>query len=195
MNNKTYLVFDLETTGLDYKTEQIIEVAAILYDDKFNQLDSFHTFVSLEEGRVLSDFIKEYTGITEEDLANKPTEEQAVKAFEQLIGSNTTVVAQYAPFDFSFIAKWGIEPERFICTKSLTVLADGTEVSSSLKPTCERLGIQLDNAHSAMDDTKATAKVLEYRLGQNLTYTENYVVKRPDQVGDMFVPKHIKHLI
>lgn len=48
---KTYVVLDLETTGLDYKSEQITEIGAIKIDEGFNEIDRFHTMVALEEGR------------------------------------------------------------------------------------------------------------------------------------------------
>ena len=35
---KNYLVLDFETTGLDYKTEQVIEVGAIKYDEELEEL-------------------------------------------------------------------------------------------------------------------------------------------------------------
>ena len=66
---KNYLVLDFETTGLDYKTEQVTEVGVIKYDEDFNEIGMFHTYVRLQNDRVLSDFIKKHTGITEDKLA------------------------------------------------------------------------------------------------------------------------------
>lgn len=50
-----------------------------------------------------------------------------------------------------------------------------------MKPTCERLGITLDNAHRAFADARATAEVLKIRLSQNIEFVENYIVKSPDR--------------
>ena len=65
---KNYLVLDFETTGLDYKTEQVTEVGVIKYDEDFNEIGMFHTYVKLYVEHGLSDFIKDHTGITEEKL-------------------------------------------------------------------------------------------------------------------------------
>lgn len=177
---KNYVVIDLETTGLDYKTEQITEVALIKYDENFSEIGSFNTVVKLQEGRELSEFIKNLTGLTEEYLSNGMTELEATMMVNRFIDNHSIVVAQYAPFDFAFLSKFGITPSKFICTKSLTSQVEPL-VSSSLKPTCERLGIKLDNAHRAFADARATAEVLEVRLRQGIEYVENYIVKSPDR--------------
>ncbi|UKL30042.1 3'-5' exonuclease [Bacillus phage PK2] len=176
-----YVVIDFETTGLDYKKEQITEVALIKYDEEFNEIGSFNTLVKLEEGRVLSDFIKNLTGLTEEALKDGMSEELAMIIVEDFIDKDTIVVAQYAPFDLAYMSKYHIVPQRFICTKSMTSQVEPT-VSSSLIPTCERLGIPLENAHRAFADVRATAELLQYRLKEGKAqFVENYIVKSPDR--------------
>jgi DNA polymerase III subunit epsilon len=176
-----YIVIDFETTGLDYKKEQITEVALIKYDEEFNEIGSFNSIVKLEEGRVLSDFIKNLTGLTEEYLEKGIDELDAFLAIDKLMDKDSVVVAQYAPFDLAYMAKYGLIPERYICTKSLTSQVEPT-VSSSLVPTCERLGIPLENAHRAFADVRATAELLQYRLKENKAqFVENYIVKSPDR--------------
>lgn len=178
---KNFVVLDFETTGLDYKVEQITEVALIKLDEEMNEIGSFHTIVQLEKGKVLSDFIKELTGLTEEYLSKGVTEARAMLQIKSFIDNDTIVVAQYAPFDLAYLSKYGIIPERYICTKSLTSQVEPT-VSSSLIPTCERLGIQLDNAHRAFSDVRATAELLKYRLKEGKAqFIENYIVKSPDR--------------
>lgn len=178
---KNYVVIDFETTGLDYKKEQITEVALIKLDEEFNEIGSFNTIVKLEEGRELSEFIKNLTGLTEEYLAKGTTEARAMLQVKSFIDKDTIVVAQYAPFDLAYLSNYGIVPNKYICTKSLTSQVEPT-VSSSLIPTCERLGIELNNAHRAFADVRATAELLKYRLNEGKAqYIENYIVKSPDR--------------
>jgi DNA polymerase III epsilon subunit-like protein len=169
----TYVVIDFETTGLDYRKESVIEIAAVKLDENFKEIGSFQTMVNLIR-RPLPEFITKLTGIKKEDLNHGMGEREAFGLLEKFIG-HATVVAQYAPFDLAFLFNYGIEPRKFICTKSLTAQAEPNE-SSSLGPTCERLGIELANAHRALDDARATAKVLEYRIKQGGLKVENTLV-------------------
>lgn len=179
---KNYLVIDLETTGLNHEIEQIIEVALIKYDQHFNEVGSFNTLVKLQYGRPLPEFITELTGITEEMTKEGMYEYDAMRVVESFIDEDTIVVAQYAPFDLAFLDTRGdIQVDNFICTKSLTAQVEPNE-SSSLKPTCERLGIPLDDAHRAFADVKATAELLQYRLKEHKAqYIQNVVVTSPDR--------------
>jgi DNA polymerase III subunit epsilon len=154
---ETFTIFDFETTGLDYTENQVIELAAIK-TDLTQEYGRFTMLVSLEDGRVLDAKITELTGITEGMLKSAGSEFAAMIALAAFIG-NDTVVAHYAPFDFSYLRKYGIEPKFFICTRSLAKFLYPSE-SASLSPTCERLGIKLEGAHRAMNDVEATAQLL-----------------------------------
>lgn len=167
---KTYVVLDFETTGLDYTEEQVTEIGAIKLNDKFEEVGVLHTFVNLHEGNEISP----YTDITEDQLETGISESAAMSALGRFIG-DSIVVAQWAPFDLAFLGNFYIHPERYICTKSLTSQAEPDE-SSSLGATCERLGITLVNAHRALDDVKATAEVLKYRLNQGGLRVFNTIV-------------------
>ena len=177
---KNYLVLDFETTGLDYETEQVIEVGAIKYDEGFNEVGSFHTYVRLQNDRVLSDFIKKHTGITEDKLAYGMNEEIAMAVIEAMIEYDTVVVAQFAPFDFGYLSNYGILPSNYICTKTLTDIAEPYE-RSNLGETCERNGIVLKDAHTAMGDVRATKELLQLRLSQGLEVYHNHVTEQPDR--------------
>lgn len=154
-----YVVLDLETTGLDYKTEQITEIGAIKIDQNYKEIDRFHTMVALEHGREMPEFITKLTGITAEDLDGAPGEQSALNSLSQFIG-DSIVVAQNAPFDLSFISRGGIEPKHFICTRALVKYVE-PELSASLKDVTQRNGIELNGHHRALNDVGATIKVLE----------------------------------
>ncbi|MED1923506.1 3'-5' exonuclease [Bacillus velezensis] len=159
---KTYVVLDLETTGLDYQSEQITEIGAIKIDERFNEIDRFHTMVALEKGRELPEFITKLTGITAVDLEGAPTESEALEKLNEFIG-DAIVVAQNAPFDLSFISRGGIAPNRFYCTRAM-VRFDEPELSASLKDVAERNGISLEGHHRALNDVEATIEVFRLYL-------------------------------
>lgn len=188
-----YIVIDFETTGLNYTKEQVIEIAAIKLDTDFKEIGSFNTFVKLNKGKTLPDFITKLTGITTEDLYYGMDEKSAMRALIDFIGEST-VVAQYAPFDLAFLAKAGFEPKRFICTKSLTAQAEPYE-SSSLVPTCQRLGIPLENVHRAIDDARATAKLLKYRMKNDFDIEIFNTLCISSDRPLMFIPAYTKYIL
>lgn len=160
-----YTVIDFETTGLNYTQEQVIEISAVKLNTDFEEIGSFNTFVALNEGKELPQIITDLTRLTPYDLQYGMQEDYALELLIAFIGTDT-VVAQYAPFDLAFLAhKTGFEPKRFICTKSLTSIMEPNE-NSSLLPTCQRLGIKFgeDEAHRAINDCRATADLLSYRI-------------------------------
>lgn len=154
---RLYTIIDFETTGLDAETEQLTEVAAIKIDEEGTIYGSFHTFVELTDGRVPSPYAK----VTTEQCATGISAWSALNMLH-LFMADTTVVAQYAPFDFSFL-EW--RPKQFICTRALTHLIEPDE-NPSLGPTVERLGLEVLDAHRAMDDALMTREVFLIQLAR-----------------------------
>lgn len=190
INEITYVVLDLETTGLDYTKEQITEIGAKKLNSRFEVIDFFHTMVSLEEGRELPEFITKLTGITTEDLEGKPTEEEALRKLAGYV-KDSIVVAQNAPFDLSFISRGGIEPDTFICTRALARYVE-PELSASLKDVTKRNGIELNGHHRSMNDVEATIEVLKtylYEIDSDIYDPHNVVLDEPSRPLK-FVPKN-----
>jgi DNA polymerase III subunit epsilon len=157
---EVFTFIDLETTGLDHNEAQVIEVAAIKTDLE-REYGRLHTLVQLKDGVVLPQFSKD-TGFSEEMLQGGAVELGAMMAVAGFVG-NDTLVAHYAPFDFAFLAKYQLEPNFFLCTRSIERLLNPKE-SASLAPTTERYGIKLEGAHRAMNDLEATIEVLKAQL-------------------------------
>jgi len=192
MAKEIFTVIDFETTGLDPENEQIIEVAAVKTD--LDQIYSkFEARVRLEEGRTLSDFITELTGITEGDLTAADVEPLVLLQLAFFI-NNTTVVAQYAPFDLSFMARYSITPEFFLCTRTLARMID-PDKSASLKNVAPRYGVSLEGHHRAMNDVEATAALLPKLLkaaeekGIDRKQYQNVVLNFEDRPL-RFIPKY-----
>lgn len=175
-----YTVLDFETTGLDYLTEQVIEIGAIKLDVNFNEIGRLHTMVRLTEGRELKPFITELTGITKQDTYNGVSEVVGLNMLKDFIGESV-VVAQHAPFDLSFLAK-AFEPETFIDTRSLSRLLHPDE-KAGLKDLCERYNIEL-NHHRSISDVEATIEVLKILLDEAQEQGKpvyNVIVVAPDR--------------
>ncbi|EAD7212145.1 3'-5' exonuclease [Listeria monocytogenes] len=156
-----YVVLDFETTGLNYKEDDIIECAVIKLDDDLNEVSRFSTFVYTE--KVLSERITELTSITQSDVENGMQIRHLYTILNSLITSVDTLVCHHVPFDSAFLSELGIVASKYICTKTLISAYEPNE-SSSLIAVCARYNIKHENAHHAMSDVEATANILrEFR--------------------------------
>lgn len=95
----SYVVFDLETTGLSPKYAEIIEIGAVKTENG-RVTGRFQTYVK-PYGRIPK-AITELTGITEEMTAGAPHIEDALPKFLEFIGDGI-LFAHNAPFDCRFI--------------------------------------------------------------------------------------------
>lgn len=98
-NKEVEVIIDVETTGLDYTRERIIEFAGIkLVNGKVKE--KFETLINAKQHiRKSSQAIH---GISEEDLENAPEEEEIYPKIFEFIG-DAPVVAHNAVFDYSFL--------------------------------------------------------------------------------------------
>ena len=186
-----FTVLDIETTGLDPNGNQIIELAAI-QTDLTKETGRLHMRVALNKGQELPEFITNLTGITEDDLYGAYPE-QFVALMFGLFSAGTTVVIQNAPFDLSFLDKFGVRPELFLCTRVMAKLAEPNE-SASLKEVVKRWGIEYQGHHQAMNDVQMTIEILKTAFdklkekGITRAHIQNLVIDMPDRPLK-FVPK------
>ena len=95
----TYCVFDLETTGLSSRYDHIIEFGGQIVENR-SCVKSLQLFI--RPPQQLSGFTTELTGITEKDVENAQTFEECVDQILDFIGDHI-LVAHNASFDFSFL--------------------------------------------------------------------------------------------
>lgn len=93
--NGTFIVFDVETTGLRTDKVRLTEIGAVKYVDGAEKA-RFQTFVNPE--MPIPSKITELTGITDSMVANAPKEAEAVKKFFEFCGDGI-LVAHNATFD------------------------------------------------------------------------------------------------
>lgn len=108
--NQEYVVYDTETTGLNCKQDQMIEIGAVKV--KNNEIiDRFDELICCD--RPLPKIIVELTNITDEMLKGKDTEENVTKRFLEFCG-DLPLVAHNAAFDISFVEaaveKYNLKP-------------------------------------------------------------------------------------
>lgn len=157
--SETYVVFDIETTGLKPENCRITEIGAIKIEngeitDKFSQL--------INPGVPIPYNITELTGISDDMVADKPDITEVLPKFLEFC-KDSTVVAHNASFDCGFIrynaAALGLEFHNHILdTLRIDREQFPDEKKHSLDVMCKRLGVSLENHHRAVDDATATAE-------------------------------------
>ena len=96
-----FIVFDLETTGLNPASEEITEIAACRVVDGAIQ-DSFQTYVNPH--KPIPEEITRLTGISDETVADAPDLDEAVPKFLAWAGEGQyPLVAHNAGFDMGFL--------------------------------------------------------------------------------------------
>ncbi len=168
LEEATYVVFDVETTGLSSVYDSIIELAAVKMQDG-NIIDKFEAFIN--PGHHLSAFTTELTGITDAMLADAPTAEPVLRRFIEF-SEGSILVAHNASFDIGFINKgyerFGAEHTTLpvIDTLELSRLVNQHLKSHGLNRLARHYGVVLEQHHRAVYDAETTGNILIKLLEQ-----------------------------
>ncbi len=158
------IAFDLETTGLDVATCEIIEIGIAKFADG-ELVDTYQTFVK-PSGPIPVE-ITHLTGIHPEDVQQAPPIKQILEELRAQFGS-APVIAHNASFDVSFMRKHGLLAENAaIDTYELAAIVLPSAPRYSLSSLAATAGIRLEKAHRALDDATATGQ-LYWSLWQRL---------------------------
>ena len=156
-----FVVFDIETTGLQAASERITEIGAILLKNG-EEVDRFSTFVNPE--KPIPPKITQLTGIDDTMVRDAPSEREAVGEFLAFCG-NRTLVAHNADFDTGFIAaaaaRHGLPFQNtYIDTVLLTQMIHRDLRNYKLDTVAKYLELPPFNHHRATDDAKVLADIL-----------------------------------
>ncbi|WP_298469476.1 ATP-dependent DNA helicase DinG [Psychrobacillus sp. FSL W7-1457] len=163
LENHKYAVVDIETTGHSSANGDRIIQLAIVFIENNKITGSFNTFVNPQKQIPL--FIQDLTNIKEEDVKDAPRfEEIAPKVLEML--QDHIFVAHNTNFDLTFLQQElkRVGLPKLVCKSIDTVefakLMFPNIYSYKLQDIANELHIELESAHRADDDAKATAYLL-----------------------------------
>lgn len=160
-----FVVFDIETTGLNSKTDEIIEIGAIKV--KNNQIvDTFTTLIKPEY--LIDPFITSLTGITNEMVKDAPSIKEVLLNFLNFIGDDI-LIGHNVNFDINFIydslikCDLGGLKNNFVDTLRLSRKLLPDLKHHRLNDLSKYYNIDSKGSHRALKDTEITLEVY-YKL-------------------------------
>ncbi len=160
----TYVVLDLETTGLrPSEGDDIVELGAVrVVNGRVLTMETFGRVIN--PGRPIPKSSSEFHGITDAMVADKPPLAQVLPQFQRF-AADAVLVAHNAAFDLKFLDKGaaacGLRFEQPVLdTLLLSTFIDAAEPDHSLDAIAARLGLGFTRRHSALGDALVTAAIL-----------------------------------
>lgn len=157
---KDYTVLDIETTGLSYHTDEIIEISGLkvrnnAITDEFNTL--------LNPSKTIGGFITYLTGITNDMVKNAPKIEEILPDFVKFIGSDV-ILGHNVRFDLNFIQEnlenCGFNRINNSYIDTMILARRYCKLKShSLKNLAQHYEVNIAGHHRALNDCRITHEI------------------------------------
>lgn len=157
---KQFVVFDLETTGLNPVSDRIVEIGAVrVLDGKI--VDRYQQLIN--PGISMPADASEKNHITDQMLKGCPRIEKVLPDFLAFAGDDV-LAAHNAGFDLNFLKEACLKqhlgvPESYFDTMRLSVYWPGLK-NKKLETFLKAAGIENKEAHRALGDAEATAELI-----------------------------------
>lgn len=163
------VLFDTETTGLQYSRDEIIEFSAVVLD-RTGVVQEYDELITLSPGGFVPPKIQQLTGITDMDIRERGIPKTRLcRDIGEMIAGNTLLLAYNAHFDLSFLYYLLLRDGDPQILKGkdkldlLTVYRDRHSFPHRLASAIEVYGLsgKVVNSHRAIDDVLATVEVMK----------------------------------
>lgn len=158
----SYVALDIETTGLDSRFNEIIELAGVKFEDGV-ETARFQSLVKPEEE--IGEFITALTGITNDMVRDAPAIETALPAFLSFVG-DSVIVGHNVNFDVNFLydkaESLGLPPfsNDFVDTMRVSRRLYKDLKNHKLSTLISHLGVGDTVEHRALSDCLQTQQCL-----------------------------------
>ena len=159
--SQSFVVFDIETTGLSPSEDRITEIGAVVVEN--GEIgEKYNAFAN--PGMHISEKITKLTGITDEMVADAPGQEEAVREFLKFVNGRPLVAHNAHGFDIRFIRKAAERYHLDFDCPYLDTLPLGQALYHGLRNyKLDTIGKYLEippfNHHRACDDALALAQI------------------------------------
>ena len=157
---------DFEATGLDPRSDELIEAGALLLEAGSTKARVFNTMI--HTGQELTPFIKRLTGITQKDVAGGPPLSEVAPALDRFIGE-AAVVAHNAAFEKSWLGQAisrRFATHAFLDTVEIWALVYPDSPNMKLDTFCRR-SLARGERHRALDDALDMLRILAAMLAES----------------------------
>lgn len=168
------VLFDTETTGLQYNRDEIIEFSAVVLE-KEGVVREYDELVTLSPGGFVPPKIQQLTGITDMDIRERGIPKTRLcRDIGEMIAGNTLLLAYNAHFDLSFLYYLLLRDGDPQILKGkdkldlLTVYRDRHSFPHRLASAIEVYGLsgKVVNSHRAIDDVLATVEIMKAMVAE-----------------------------
>ena len=167
------VLFDTETTGLQFSRDEVIEFAAVVVEQRDGNaviLQEYDELITLSPGGFVPPLIENLTGISNQDIRERGIPKTRVcRDIAEMIKGNTLLLAYNAHFDLSFLFYMLLRDGDPSILKGkdkldlLTVYKDRRSYPHKLCNAIDAYGLtgKVVNSHRAVDDVVATVEVMK----------------------------------
>ena len=173
-NMKDIVVYDLETTGIDIETANIVEIAACRLDVNGNEVGEYHQHVKPPDGHIPEESTKIHK-ISEEQVKDKPSIETVLPQFCEFIQDSILVGHNISQFDNRILERvmkeYLEEDKRYLTNPYYDTLVVARKLFPHERQSLEalaskfgifsRLNIKREDLHSAGNDVKVNREVFK----------------------------------
>lgn len=186
---KDIVFFDLEATGLSVVRDRIVQIAMIKYSPGKAEPEEINLLIN-PGATLISKEAMEVHGITNEDVARKPTFEQVAQKLYDFIGESDLAGYNSNRFDIPMLMEefhragmeLNMDNRHSVDVQRIFYKMEPRTLRAAYRFYCEK---NIENAHDALADVRATVEVLKGQLKKykdvDLIQDEEETIKAPVQ--------------
>ncbi len=194
--NFRYVALDFETTGLDPKKDEAIQIWLVEIDIDWKIIKEFKSFLKPQKDiKELRDLVAYITGISLDDLQGAPSIFQLQSDIEYFFGDNVILIWQNIQFDLDFIHKYLPDIKyydsidtmymaqnlvHFAPSYALDVLVEHLMTKKEFKNIFDKIhgwkNFDVQDAHDALFDSKNALCLFVYIIQNILSLIKDYPI-------------------